>query len=93
MDYSTAAPSTTQEFLRVAIHSGITIYMALVLLYWAAPFLSLDMSHRPYRWIPPLTDPLLNFVRRTLPPMGFTDWAPLATVLLLWVVRVLLTRE
>ena len=88
-----AISSTTQEMLRASIYSGITLYMLIILLRWTSPFLSLDMTTPWMRWIPPLTDPLLNLIRRTLPPMGFADWTPVAAVLILWVVRVLLVQQ
>ncbi|HOC67416.1 MAG TPA: YggT family protein [Candidatus Hydrogenedentes bacterium] len=88
-----APPFLFQEMLRTCLYSAITLYMLIILLRWTSPFLSLDMNHVRLRWIPPLTDPLLNLIRRLLPPMGFADWTPVAAVLILWVLRVLLVQE
>lgn len=84
--------SLFQEVIRASVYSAITLYMMMILLRWTSPFLSLDMHHIRLRWIPPLTDPLLNLIRRLLPPMGFADWTPVAAVLILWVIRVLLVQ-
>ncbi len=88
-----AQPVVIQDVLRAILYSGITLYMVMILLRWTSPFLSIDMNHVRLRWIPPFTDPLLNLIRRLLPPMGFADWTPVAAVLILWVVRVLLVQE
>ena len=85
--------SILREVIRVFLYSLITLYMMVILLRWTSPFLSIDMYKWWYRWIPPVTDPLLNLIRRTLPPMGFADWTPVAALLILWVVRVLIVQE
>lgn len=89
----TVSAGLFQDVLRATIYSAISLYMIIILLRWTAPFLSLDMNRPWLRWMAPLTDPLLNLIRRTLPPMGFADWTPVAAVLLLWVLRVLLVQE
>ncbi len=88
-----ATASLAGEVIRTILYSGITLYMMAILLRWTAPFLSLDLYQRGLRWIPAITDPFLRLIRRTLPPMGFTDWAPVAAVLILWVARVLLVQQ
>ncbi len=85
--------AVTREIIRVSLYSAITLYMMAILLRWTAPFLSLDLYQGYLRAIPVITDPLLKLIRRTLPPMGFTDWSPVAAVLILYVVRVLLVQE
>ncbi|MCK5861340.1 MAG: YggT family protein [Candidatus Hydrogenedentes bacterium] len=82
-----------REVIRLTLYSAITLYMMAILTRWVAPFLSLDLYQRPLRFIPAITDPLLKLIRRTLPPMGFTDWSPVAALLLLWVVRVVLVKQ
>lgn len=82
-----------REVIRLAVYSGITLYMMAILVRWTAPFLSLDLYQRGLRFIPVLTDPFLKLIRRTLPPMGFTDWSPVAALLILWVVRVVLVQQ
>lgn len=84
-----AAPGVIRE----VIYSAVTLYMMMILLRWTSPFLSINANKWWFRWISPLTDPLLDLIRRTLPPMGFADWTPVAALLLLWVVRVLLVQQ
>ncbi len=82
-----------QGLVQALVYSAITLYMMLILLRWTSPFLSINMNQSWLRWIPSLTDPLLNLIRRTLPPMGFADWTPVAALLILWVIRVLVVQE
>ncbi|NLN94016.1 MAG: YggT family protein [Candidatus Hydrogenedens sp.] len=72
------------------VYSAITLYMMALLLRWLAPFLSLNMQGKPCIWLTPITDPYLKLIRNTLPSMGFTDWSPLAGVLILWLIRTFL---
>ena len=73
------------------IYSTATIYMLLILLRWLASFLQWDMGSPLGRLIARITDPLMRFVRRTLPVMGPFDFAPLASIFLVWIVRELLS--
>ncbi len=75
-----------------AIYSLLTLYMILILLRWAAPWLQLDLYSRRLSWIKRLTDPLISLVRRFLPPVGPVDFAPFGALFLVWVVRTLLVR-
>jgi uncharacterized protein YggT (Ycf19 family) len=71
-------------------HSAISIYMILVLLRWLGPWIGLEMSYGRWRWIARVTDPLINRVRQIIPNLGPVDFGPIATVFILWFVRVLL---
>lgn len=76
-------------FMKTLLGSALTLYMMVILLRWTAPWLELDLRSPRWRWIPQATDPLLQWIRKVLPPMGGTfDWAPAAALLALWVVRV-----
>ena len=56
---------------------------------WVSPWLELDLHGPRLRWICALTDPLINALRRALPPMGPMDFGPLAALFVVWVVRAL----
>lgn len=86
-------PSIAGAVIGAVIYSVITLYMMAILTRWTAPFLSLDLYQKKIEFIPAITDPFLKLIRRTLPPMGFTDWSPVAALLILWVVRVVLVRQ
>jgi YggT family protein len=76
-------------FVKTLLGSALTLYMMVILLRWTAPWLELDLYSPRWKWIPQATDPLLQWLRRILPPMGGTfDWAPAAALLALWVVRI-----
>jgi len=78
------------EYLIRIAHSGLSMYMILVLLRWFGPWLGIELAYGRWRWIPRVTDPLIRRVRAIVPNLGPMDFAPLATVLILWFVRVLL---
>ncbi len=80
----------TNELVRLCVSSAITLYMLAILLRWLGPWIEVDFYRRALRWIPRITDPLLNLVRRMLPAMGPMDWGPMASLMLVWMVRIVL---
>ncbi|HOZ48484.1 MAG TPA: YggT family protein [Candidatus Hydrogenedentes bacterium] len=70
-----------------AITSVLTLYMMAILLRWSAPWIEFDVHSQRWRWIPRITDPLFEWLRRVLPPMGPMDFAPLAALFIVWLVR------
>ena len=79
-------PYAVAALSRAVVHC-FTLYMLLILLRWTGPWLELDLYGGRLRWIPQLTDPLFNQMRRILPAMGPVDFAPLASLLIVWLVR------
>lgn len=71
---------------RVA-NSLFTLYMLAILLRWLGPWLSLEVESGRLRWIARLTDPLVNRIRRLLPPMGPVDIGPFVALMAIWFVR------
>lgn len=76
-----------------AFVSLTTLYMLLILLRWVGAWIELDLHNPRLRWIPVLTDPLIGWVRRILPAMGPFDFAPLAALLGVWLLRELIGRS
>lgn len=72
------------------IDSVLTLYLLFILLRWLGPWLSLELEGGYLRFIPRLTDPLLKWVRSMLPPNGPMDFAPLVSVLGVWLIREIL---
>ena len=70
-------------------NSLLTLYMLLILVRWMAPRLALNLLDARLRWIPRLTDPLIDAMRRLLPPMGPVDFGPLAALFVVFVIRAL----
>ena len=70
-----------------AVYSLFTLYMLLILLSWFGPWLQLDLHGGRFRWIRLLTEPLIERLRRLLPPMGPIDFGPVAALFLVWLVR------
>jgi len=81
-----------KTFLEHALASALTLYMVLLLLRWVGPWIELDFQRPWIRFIAKATDPLINFLRRRLPPLGPADWSPLIAVMSVWLVRALLLR-
>ncbi|NIA13086.1 MAG: hypothetical protein GWP08_03315 [Nitrospiraceae bacterium] len=72
-----------------AVGNLLSLYMLLILVRWLAPWMQLDLHTKRLRWICVATDPLLDAMRRLLPPMGPMDFGPLAALFAVWVVRTL----
>lgn len=70
-----------------AVFGVFTVYMLLILLRWLGGWLELDLYAGRLGWIPKLTDPLIERIRKVLPSMGPMDFSPIAAVLLIWLVR------
>ena len=75
------------DYLIRGVNSAMSLYMILILLRWFGPYLELDLYRGWFRWVAKLTDPLIGRIRRVLPSMGPLDFGPLATLLLVWLVR------
>lgn len=74
------------------IGAGLTLYMMAILLRWTAPWLELDLHRAWWRIIPRVTDPLIQFMRKRLPPMGPMDWSPIAALVAVYIIRLLVVR-
>jgi len=75
------------DILTRGAYSVLSLYMLLILLRWIGPRIELDFHRGRLRWVCSLTDPLIRFFRRVLPPMGPVDFGPLAALLAVWFVR------
>ncbi len=71
---------------RVA-YAVFTLYMMVILLRWASPYLQLDLYDRRLRWVKTSTDPLVNLVRRYIPTLGPFDFSIFVSLLVVYVVR------
>lgn len=78
--------------VRSFLGSVLTLYMLAILVRWTAQWIELDVRSRRLRWLPRITDPLINLMRRVLPPTGPMDWGPIAAVVSVWVLRLVLVQ-
>ncbi|MGI6460075.1 MAG: YggT family protein [Candidatus Hydrogenedentales bacterium] len=69
------------------VFSVLTLYMMMILLRWFGPWLEVDTDAGRLAWIGRATEPLIQRVRRILPPMGPVDFGPLAALFLVWLAR------
>ncbi len=69
------------------VFSVLTLYMMMILLRWFGPWLEVDTDAGRLAWIGRATEPLIQRVRRLLPPMGPVDFGPLAALFLVWLAR------
>lgn len=70
----------------------------LQLLTWAiiaralVSWLPIDPSSPLFQLLFRVTEPIIDPIRRVLPPMGFVDLSPLAAIFLLWVMQSLVAN-
>jgi len=69
------------------VYDLMTLYMLGILLRWFGPWIQLDLGSGRFRWVSRLVDPVVGGVRKALPPLGPMDFAPIATVIAVWLVR------
>ncbi|HOF41058.1 MAG TPA: YggT family protein [Candidatus Hydrogenedentes bacterium] len=69
------------------VFSVLTLYMMMILLRWFGPWLEVDTDAGRLAWIGRATEPLIQRVRRILPPMGPVDFGPLAALFMVWLAR------
>lgn len=78
--------------LRSFLYTIFTVYMMAILAVWLGPKIDFDLSERRWGiWIVRLVDPLLKFLRKTLPYFGPFDWTPIIALMILWIIRKILT--
>ena len=77
--------------VRIA-YSGITLYMLAILLVWLSSFIGLETDYGKGKFLKKITEPLLEAVRKAIPPMGPFDMSPLVALFGLWFIRVLSVR-
>lgn len=75
--------------LILVVHAALTLYMMVILLYWVAPWLQLELTDSRWRWVARLAEPLVTVIRKRMPYMGPSDLGPLAALVLVWIVRTL----
>lgn len=78
-----------QALLASIIFSGLTLYMMALLLRWLGPRLEIEFRG-PWALLPPICDPLIELMKRVLPPMGPMDWSPVAAVVCVYIVRLVI---
>lgn len=93
-------PVDEPQVVRMA-HSGLvlnnllytlfTLYMLAILVCWAAPWLSFELRWGPLRYLHKITDPAFRFFRRVLPDLGPFDFAPLAALVSVFILRLVFT--
>jgi len=80
-------------FIASAIYSGLTLYMMALLLRWLGPWLELEFHGPLLGWLPRITDPLIALMKRSLPPLGPFDWSPLASVIAVFILRLIIVHQ
>ena len=76
-------------FMPTLIYSGLTLYMMALLLRWLEGRLELEFRGI-LKVIPKISDPLIDLMKRVLPPMGPMDFSPIAAVVSVYIVRLFL---
>lgn len=74
------------------VYAVATTYMILVMLRWFGPALEFDMSNPRWRWAKILVDLPLTRLRQVVPSLGPWDPAPIALLLIIWIVRSMIVQ-
>lgn len=82
--------SGAPAIIAAALGILLTLYMMAILLRWLGSWLEISARSRTIRFASLVTDPLINLMRRFLPPMGPFDWGPMAAIVTVWLLRLLL---
>ncbi len=77
------------HILAAIAFSSLTLYMMALLLRWLESRLELEFRG-VWVFIPKSTDPLIQAMKRILPPMGPMDWSPIAAIASVYIVRLVL---
>ena len=77
------------EILIRLVYSGITLYMLAILVAWLSSWIGIETEYGKGKILKKLTNPLLEQVRKVLPPMGPFDMSPIVALLALWFIRIL----
>ena len=75
------------DVIERAVYNLLTLYMLAVMLRWFGAWIGLEMEYGRWKVLARITDPVLSRVRKILPSMGPVDFAPLATLFFVWVIR------
>ena len=75
------------------LYCGLTLYMMAILLRWLGPWLELEFTGPVLGLIPKAVDPLIDLMKRALPPMGPMDFSPLAATVCVYIVRLILVTQ
>ncbi len=75
------------DYLNLIISLGFQIYTWLIVARVVISFFRPRRYHPAIRFIYEVTEPLLGFVRRLLPPAGLFDFSPLVAVIFLEIAR------
>lgn len=65
------------------LDAAINLYVLLIVFYVFTSWIGMDPWHPARRFLASLVEPLLNPLRRVLPPVGGLDFSPLVAILLL----------
>jgi YggT family protein len=74
------------------VYSGITLYMIAILLVWLSAWIGIETEYGKAKILKKMTEPLLEAVRKAIPPMGPFDMSPIVALFGLWFIRVLSVR-
>jgi uncharacterized protein YggT (Ycf19 family) len=72
---------------QLVVYNLVTLYMLLLVLRWVGAALGFELDSGRWRWIGRVTDPLVRGVRQVVPPLGPFDFAPVGTIIVVWLAR------
>lgn len=90
MEFVPQETTFSQMLIERILGSVLTLYMLALLLRWLGPYIELTFERGPLAHLARMTDPLVQGIRKLLPPTGSFDWSPIAAIIAVWVVRIVL---
>jgi YggT family protein len=69
------------------LYGLLGLYSALLILRIIVSWGRVTFTNRWFRWLAMITDPLLDPLRRRIPPLGMFDLSPLAAFLIIWILQ------
>ncbi len=85
-------PTFAASLLDRVVYSLMTLYMLMILMRWLGPWLEVPLRRSPWSCIPYATEPLIRRVRHYMPALGPIDFAPVASIFIIWILRELLIK-
>lgn len=85
-----------RQLIFEVVRQAFTIYswllIARIILSWIGPAMSIDWSHPIVRWLVSVTEPVLGWARRIIPPLGMIDISPILVFIALQFVESFVLR-
>ena len=74
------------------IYYAIQVYIYIIIIRIILSLVRVNPYQTGWRFIYEITEPILGFFRRYIPPLGVFDFSPVAAILFLEIIQMLLSQ-